>query len=151
MSVMSIIGGLVLVGIVVNNGIVLIDYINTLRFRDGLDIKTAVQKACPTRLRPILMTALTTILGQVPLVFSNSANSETMKGMGLVIAGGLATSTVLTLVIVPIIYMIFDNITEKFKSKFNLSGRENSFEIEELVRPITKEEIDKMEGRGKEV
>nr|WP_308592753.1 efflux RND transporter permease subunit [uncultured Criibacterium sp.] len=151
MSVMSIIGGLVLVGIVVNNGIVLIDYINTLRFRDGLDIKTAVRKACPTRLRPILMTALTTILGQVPLVFSNSANSETMKGMGLVIAGGLATSTVLTLVIVPIIYMIFDNITEKFKSKFNLRGRENSFEIEELVRPITKEEIDKMEGRGKEV
>ena len=144
LSVMSVIGALVLVGIVVNNGIVLVDYINTLRYRDGMELKEAVLKACPTRLRPILMTALTTILGQVPLIISTGTNSETMKGMGLVIAGGLATSTLLTLVIVPIVYMIFNRISEKIKRKFNLRERNNSFETERLCAPLTQEEIAKM-------
>lgn len=102
------IGCLVLVGIVVNNGIVLIDYIDILRNRDGYSLVDAILTACPTRLRPILMTALTTILGQFPMIFSNGTNSETLKGMGLVIAGGLTTSTFLTLVVVPLLYMILD-------------------------------------------
>ena len=75
LSMMALIGCLVLVGIVVNNGIVLIDYIDILRNRDGYSLVDAILTACPTRLRPILMTALTTILGQFPMIFSNGTNS----------------------------------------------------------------------------
>lgn len=75
-SMTALIGCLIPVGIVVNNGIVLIDYINILRERNGYELTEAVLAACPTRLRPILMSALTTILGQFPMIFSNGSNSE---------------------------------------------------------------------------
>ena len=127
---MALIGCLILVGIVVNNGIVLIDYINILRERDGYELTEAVLAACPTRLRPILMTALTTILGQFPMIFSNGSNSEMLKGMGLVIAGGLATSTFLTLVVVPLLYMFFDRISSAFRRKFHIKPKANPFEVE---------------------
>lgn len=129
-SMMALIGCLILVGIVVNNGIVLIDYINILRERDGYELTEAVLAACPTRLRPILMTALTTILGQFPMIFSNGSNSEMLKGMGLVIAGGLATSTFLTLVVVPLLYMFFDRISSAFRRKFHIKPKANPFEVE---------------------
>ena len=129
-SMMALIGCLILVGIVVNNGIVLIDYINILRERDGYELTEAVLAACPTRLRPILMTALTTILGQFPMIFSNGSNSEMIKGMGLVIAGGLATSTFLTLVVVPLLYMFFDRISSAFRRKFHIKPKANPFEVE---------------------
>lgn len=130
-SMMALIGCLVLVGIVVNNGIVLIDYIDTLRDRDGLELKEAVLKACPTRLRPILMTAMTTILGQMPVIFSNGESSEVLRGMGLVIAGGLTTSTFLTLVVVPLLYMFFDRVSERLKLKFKWKPRSNPYEVEQ--------------------
>ncbi len=130
LSMMALIGCLVLVGIVVNNGIILVDYINTLRRRDGLSIEEATFKACPTRLRPIIMTAMTTILGQVPVIFSNASNSETLKGMGLVIAGGLATSTFLTLFLVPILYIYFDRFADKFRIQFKIKEKLNAYEIE---------------------
>jgi len=129
-SMMALIGCLILVGIVVNNGIVLIDYTDILRDRDGMEAEEAVLKACPTRLRPVLMTALTTILGQMPMIFSQGSNSELLHGMGIVIAGGLATSTFLTLLIVPILYLMFDSVTTKFKKKFNREKRLSSAEIE---------------------
>ncbi len=129
-SMMALVGCLVLVGIVVNNGIVLIDYINTLRNRDGYNLDEAVLVACPTRLRPILMTAMTTILGQFPLIFSNGSNSETMKGMGLVIAGGLSASTLLTLIVVPLLYMMFDSVNTKVRRKFKIKPKPNPYEIE---------------------
>lgn len=129
-SMMALIACLVLVGIVVNNGIVLIDYINLLRQRDGYELVDAVLTACPTRLRPILMTALTTILGQFPVIFSTGTNSETLRGMGLVIAGGLTTSTFLTLVVVPLLYMFFDRISTKLRQKFHIKPKANSFEVE---------------------
>ena len=113
-----------------NNGIVLIDYINILRERDGYELTEAVLAACPTRLRPILMTALTTILGQFPMIFSNGSNSEMLRGMGLVIAGGLATSTFLTLVVVPLLYMFFDRINNAFRKKFHIKSKANPFEVE---------------------
>lgn len=130
-SMMSLIGCLILIGIVVNNGIILIDFIGTLRERDGMELEEAVLKACPTRLRPILMTAMTTILGQLPLIFSTSSNSEMLKGMGLVIAGGLMTSTVLTLVVVPIMYIHFDKLNQKFRAKHKIKERLNQYQIEE--------------------
>ena len=130
-SMMSLIGCLILIGIVVNNGIILIDFIGTLRERDGMELEEAVLKACPTRLRPILMTAMTTILGQLPLIFSTSSNSEMLKGMGLVIAGGLMTSTVLTLVVVPIMYIYFNELNRKFRTKHKIKERLNQYQIEE--------------------
>lgn len=129
-SMLALIACLVLVGIVVNNGIVLIDYINLLRQKDGYELVDAVLTACPTRLRPILMTALTTILGQFPVIFSTGTNSETLRGMGLVIAGGLTTSTFLTLVVVPLLYMFFDRISTKLRQKLNIKQKINSFEVE---------------------
>lgn len=129
-NMMALIGCLVLVGIVVNNGIVLIDYINTLRHKDHMELTEAVLAACPTRLRPILMTALTTILGQIPMIVSTGENSETLRGMGLVIAGGLATSTFLTLVVVPLLYMFFDRITEAIKRKFKVPPKANPYDVE---------------------
>ena len=86
--------------------------------------------ACPTRLRPILMTAMTTILGQFPLIFSNGSNSETMKGMGLVIVGGLSASTLLTLIVVPLLYMMFDSVNTKVRRKFKIKPKPNPYEIE---------------------
>ncbi|MGN1230948.1 MAG: efflux RND transporter permease subunit, partial [Anaerotignum sp.] len=130
-NMMALIACLVLVGIVVNNGIVLIDYITILRNRDGMELVEAVKAACPTRLRPILMTAMTTILGQFPIIFSNGTNSETLKSMGLVIAGGLTTSTFLTLVVVPLLYIYFDRFTtSKVGRKFNRRERLNPYEVE---------------------
>ncbi|MGN0134664.1 MAG: efflux RND transporter permease subunit, partial [Anaerotignum sp.] len=130
-NMMALIACLVLVGIVVNNGIVLIDYITILRNRDGMELIEAVKAACPTRLRPILMTAMTTILGQFPIIFSNGTNSETLKSMGLVIAGGLTTSTFLTLVVVPLLYIYFDRFTtSKVGRKFNRRERLNPYEVE---------------------
>lgn len=135
-SMMALIGCLVLVGIVVNNGIILVDYINTLRGRDGFSIEEATLKACPTRLRPILMTALTTILGQIPVILSNGSNSEMLRGMGLVIAGGLATSTFLTLFLVPVLYIYFDRFAENVRNKFKIKARPDRFEIEKQLTDI---------------
>lgn len=130
-NIMALIACLVLVGIVVNNGIVLIDYITILRNRDGMELIEAVKAACPTRLCPILMTAMTTILGQFPIIFSNGTNSETLKSMELVIAGGLTTSTFLTLVVVPLLYIYFDRFTtSKVGRKFNRRERLNPYEVE---------------------
>lgn len=130
-NMMALIACLVLVGIVVNNGIVLIDYITILRNRDGMELIEAVKTACPTRLRPILMTAMTTILGQFPIIFSNGTNSETLRAMGLVIAGGLTTSTFLTLVVVPLLYIYMERFTtSKLGKKFNRRERLNPYEVE---------------------
>ncbi len=129
-NMMGLIGCLVLVGIVVSNGIILIDYTNTLRNRDGYGLEEATLKACPTRLRPILMTALTTIIGEFPVIFSTGSNSEMLRGMGLVIAGGLATSTFLTLLFVPILYIYFDNFASWVKKKLRIKPRMPRAELE---------------------
>lgn len=136
LSMMGLIGCLVLVGIVVNNGIILIDYINTLRGRDGYSLEEATLKACPTRLRPILMTAMTTILGQIPVILSNGANSETLKPMGLVIAGGLAASTFLTLFLVPTLYVYFDGAALKMRSRFKIKPKMTKYDIERELENI---------------
>ena len=102
-SAMSLMGFMVLMGTVVNNGIVFVDYTNQLRIQ-GLDKKNALIAAGKTRLRPIVMTALTTVLAMSNMVFSNDAGSVMAKGMAIVISGGLIYSTFMTLLIVPIMY-----------------------------------------------
>ena len=117
LNVIGIIGLIILVGIVVNNAIVLVDYINNRR-RRGEDRNAAIMKAGPIRIRPIMMTALTTILGLVPMSFGIGEGAELTQSMGVVVIGGLTLSTVLTLVIVPVMYTIFDDIADFFKRKF---------------------------------
>ena len=104
-SMMALMGFLVLMGTVVNNGIVYVDYTNQLRI-GGLERHDALIAAGKTRMRPILMTAMTTILAECSLCIGDSLSSQLGKGMGIVIIGGLAYATLMTLFIVPVIYDI---------------------------------------------
>ncbi len=114
LDVMALVGIVMLVGIVVNNGIVLVDYINQLR-RKGYDLLTAVQEGGRVRLRPVLMTASTTILGMVPLALKLGSGSENWTPLARAVIGGLTTSTVLTLVIVPILYVLLEKTGDKVR------------------------------------
>lgn len=105
LSVMGMMGFTVLLGTVVNNGIVFVDYANQLRI-GGLDRQTALIATGKTRMRPILMTALTTILAMSALLFGDDLASQMSKGMAIVVAGGLAYATLMTLFIIPVMYDI---------------------------------------------
>jgi HAE1 family hydrophobic/amphiphilic exporter-1 len=107
-SLQAYIGVIMLAGIVVSNAILLVDYTNVLRRRDGKDIRTAVETAGRTRLRPILMTTLTTILGLVPMALGVGEGGELQAPLARVVIGGLATSTLVTLVLVPSVYTLFE-------------------------------------------
>ena len=117
-GVTAFIGVIMLAGIVVNNGIVLVDYINLLR-SEGKSVSEAIVIAGPVRLRPILMTTLTTVLGLIPLALGIGEGAEMQAPMAIVVIGGLTLSTVLTLVFIPTVYMIIEDISSKVKSKFN--------------------------------
>ena len=106
MNIMSILGAIMLIGIVVKNGIVLIDYTMLLRDR-GLGIIPATVRAARSRLRPILMTTLTTILGMVPLAVSQGVGAEMWRPLGVSVIGGLTVSTIMTLTYTPVMYCIF--------------------------------------------
>ncbi len=108
LSAVTFIGAIMLLGIVVNNGIVLVDYTNLLRAR-GLKVKEAVAKAGRSRLRPVLMTALTTITGMIPMALNSGPGSEIWKPLGITVIGGLSVATVITLVLIPCIYAIVHN------------------------------------------
>lgn len=106
-SVIAMIGFVMLAGIIVNNGIVLIDYMNQLR-ESGMEKRAAILEAGRTRLRPVLMTALTTILALSTMVFSNDMGSEMAKPMAVVTIGGLLYGTLLTLIVIPCVYDLFN-------------------------------------------
>ncbi len=105
MSTIAMLGAILLVGIVVKNGIVLIDYINLLRER-GVELYEAVITASRSRLRPILMTAMTTVLGMLPMALSTNEGSEIWAPMGITVIGGLLFSTIITLAIIPVVYVL---------------------------------------------
>lgn len=105
LSMMSLIGFLVLMGTVVNNGIVFVDYTNQLRL-EGVEKRRALVITGQARMRPILMTALTTILSMCALIFSQSTSAAASRGMAIVVAGGLAYATLMTLFVVPVMYDI---------------------------------------------
>jgi len=108
LSVTALIGFILLVGIVVNNGIVLVDYINQLREKHGHDLWVAILIGGKRRMRPILMTALTTILAMFPIALELGSGAELWVGMARAVIGGLTLATVLTLIIIPIIYLFFE-------------------------------------------
>ena len=111
-NMMSLIGATMLLGLVTKNAILLVDYANQAREK-GMPIKEAILEACSLRLRPILMTTLSTMLGMTPVALGIGAGAELRQSMGVVLIGGLTTSTLLTLVVVPLIYML----TEEYKEK----------------------------------
>lgn len=114
LNVTSLIGAIILIGIVVNNAIVLIDYINTRR-KNGEAREEAILNAGPIRLRPILMTTLTTALGLLPIAIGLGEGSEIQAPMATVVIGGLLVSTILTLVLIPVMYTIFDSLSRKVR------------------------------------
>jgi HAE1 family hydrophobic/amphiphilic exporter-1 len=107
-----LIGFILLGGIAVNNGIVMIDYINQLR-RRGVESKEAIVQGATTRLRAVLLTALTTILGMLPMALSTSEGAEMRAPMAITVAGGLTATTFLTLFVIPIIYSLFERVSFK--------------------------------------
>jgi HAE1 family hydrophobic/amphiphilic exporter-1 len=114
LNVMSLIGVVMLVGIIVNNGIVLVDYMNQLR-RRGMSLFEAVEKAGLIRLRPVLMTALTTILGLFPLALGLGESGESWAPMARSVMGGMTVGTALTLLVVPVIYVVAEQTGQKMK------------------------------------
>lgn len=111
-NISAFLGVIMLAGIVVNNAIVLVDYINILRQR-GMSRSEAILQAGPVRLRPVLMTALTTILGMTPLALGIGEGTETGAPLATAVIGGLAAATFLTLVVVPVVYDLLEDLGEK--------------------------------------
>jgi len=112
------IGIILLAGVAVNNAIVLIDYMNQLR-REGIERKEAIIRGAVTRLRPVLLTALTTILGTFPMAISHSEGSEMRNPLAITLLGGLLTTTFLTLIVIPVVYSLFEKVSFK-KAKIKI-------------------------------
>jgi len=112
-NVQAYIGMIMLGGIIVNNAILLVDYTNLLRRRDGFEMMEAIKEAGRRRLRPILMTALTTILGMLPLALGIGEGSEIQTPMARVVIGGLISSTFITLLVIPVVYSLFEQRRQK--------------------------------------
>ncbi|HDR89905.1 MAG TPA: efflux RND transporter permease subunit [Bacteroidetes bacterium] len=116
LNLISMVGGVMLVGIVVKNAIVLVDYINLMRDR-GNELTEAIAISGRSRLRPVLMTSLTTILGMLPLALSTGEGSEIWSPMGISVIGGLLFSTMVTLILVPVVYHLFIKRIEQKRSR----------------------------------
>ncbi|MDR2916708.1 MAG: efflux RND transporter permease subunit [Tannerella sp.] len=130
LGIMAMIGLLILIGVVVKNGIVLIDYIKLCRERN-LNITDAVVTAGKSRLRPVLMTTLTTVLGMVPMAIGIGEGSEMWRSMGITVAWGLSLSTVITLILIPVVYCVFAGKEENKQKK----DPEQGFVLDFLAEP----------------
>ncbi|WP_441000077.1 efflux RND transporter permease subunit [Fodinibius sp. SL11] len=116
-NMQSMMGIVMLIGIVVNNAIVLVDYINLMRREHNMDVREAVIQSGRLRLRPILMTTLTTVLGLLPLSFGIGSGAEIQASLARVVIGGLTASTLVTLVFIPVVYISAENVLSKVKSQ----------------------------------
>lgn len=129
-NMQSLMGLVMLIGIVVNNAIVLVDYINLLRREENMDIRSAVIEAGRLRLRPILMTTLTTVLGLLPLAIGIGEGAEMQAALARVVIGGLLASTLITLVFIPVVYVTANNLKDRTLAlisigKAKLTGNES--------------------------
>lgn len=136
LSVMSVIGLIMLAGIVVSNSIVLVDYINTRRRVYGEDVREAILNAGPIRLRPILMTTLTTVMAMLPLSLGIGEGSELQAPMAIVVVAGMIFSTLVTLLLIPVLYAIADDWNNRFRMRFGLKKQEEKVQTERLVSEI---------------
>ncbi|OPY58331.1 MAG: Multidrug resistance protein MdtC [Pelotomaculum sp. PtaU1.Bin035] len=116
LNLFSMIGVIMMDGLVAKNGTLLIDYTNTLRDR-GVALREAVQQAAKTRLRPIIMTSVTMIFGMLPTALALSAGTEVRSGMAVVLIGGLITSTLFTLIVIPVFYTVVDDFGKRRKKR----------------------------------
>jgi HAE1 family hydrophobic/amphiphilic exporter-1 len=113
----SFIGCIMLAGIVVNNAILLVDQTNQNRSKNNLSIRDALEEAGRTRLRPILMTTLTTILGLTPMALGLGSGGETQAPLARAVIGGLSSSTLITLLIIPVVYSLLESFVAFIKTK----------------------------------
>ncbi len=120
-NMQGFLGVIILVGIVVNNAIILIDYMNQLRRQSGYAVRDAVVTGGTRRLRPILMTTTTTVLGLIPMALGIGEGSELQAPLARVVIGGLTTSTLITLIVIPVVYSMFEERSERAKSKVRQS------------------------------
>ncbi len=113
LSLPAFLGLIILLGVVVNNAIVLVDYVNLLRYRQGMPLREALETAGERRLRPVLMTTLTTVVGLIPMAMESGEGSEFWRPLGLTTVGGLTVSTLVTLVLVPVLYSLFERFRRR--------------------------------------
>lgn len=137
-DIMVMVGIIMLAGIVVNNAIVLIDFINILRAR-GDNIREAIIKAGEVRLRPILMTTMTTVTAMIPLALGIGEGSEFYKGMAIAVIFGLSTSTLLTLVFIPVLYSMLDSLKVRIAKLFHHKIGEKKDIADEIIEKIVEE------------
>ncbi len=116
LNIFSMVGLVLLMGLVAKNSILLVDLTNQLR-AEGKGVYEALSKACPLRLRPVLMTSLTVILAMVPAALGYGAGADSNGPLAVAIIGGMISSTMLTLVVVPAVYSLVEGGIEKFKSR----------------------------------
>jgi HAE1 family hydrophobic/amphiphilic exporter-1 len=141
LNVMSLLGGIMLIGIVVKNGIVLIDYITLCRER-GMAVIHSVVVSGRSRLRPVLMTTLTTILGMVPMAVGGGEGSEMWRPLGVSVIGGLTVSTILTLILVPTLYCVFAGTGMKRNRRKLKKARELNDYYQSHKDKMTKKKIE---------
>jgi len=127
-------GLIMLIGLVAKNGILIVEFANQLQL-EGKDALTAAYESAILRFRPILMTAIATILGAVPIAFASGAGAETRNPMGIVIVGGLSIATFLTLFVVPIVYVLVDRFCVKVTGHSSAHGLQKAHEIERETKP----------------
>ena len=116
LSMIYLVSLIMLAGTVVNNSIILVEYIK-IRRQMGEERETAIMKACPLRIRPIMMTTLTTVLAMVPMAFGIGDTNEMMSDMGVTMMSGMIISTVVTLLFTPVFYSVIDDLPKHFRRK----------------------------------
>ncbi|WP_438483565.1 efflux RND transporter permease subunit [Oleiharenicola lentus] len=132
-------GLIMLIGLVAKNGILIVEFANQLQVEHGKNVMEAAFESATVRFRPIMMTSIATVLGAVPIAFATGAGAETRNPMGIVVVGGLTLSTIITLFVIPIFYVLMDKICVRFTGKSSAHGLKKAAEIERETQGLSEE------------